>query len=359
MNLTDCINLADLEIRGRTQLARMVADYFAGGAGDEQTLRANRAAFAAVHLRPRVLVDVEQRSAQTTLLGTTVRWPVLAAPVGLQRLAHPEGELASAQAASATGTLYVASTMSNYSLEAIAAASPGPKWFQLYVFRDRGLTRSLVERAEAAGYLALQVTADAPILGVREADVRNGFHLPDGVRLANLESAGLGAMPAHAHASGANRFTAQWFDTRLTWHDLDWLRSFTRLPVLVKGVLRGDDAVRALDHGAAGVVVSNHGGRQLDTAPATFAVLPEIGAALAGRGLIVLDGGVRRGTDVLKALAAGAQAVQIGRPIVWGLAAGGSAGVQRALELLHAEVDNALALTGCPTLATVTPDLLS
>jgi 4-hydroxymandelate oxidase len=274
-------------------------------------------------------------------------------------MSHPEGEPATARASASAGAVFVASTVATTSLEDIAAAGPAPKWFQLYMFKDRGVTRSLVERAEAAGYEAIQVTADVPVMGRREADVRNCFSLPEGLTVKNLEHAGHGCMTSDGVDSGPALYTRYLFDPDLSWRDVEWLRSVAKLPVLVKGVLRGDDADRAVSHGAAGVVVSNHGGRQLDTVVPTIRALPEVVDAVAGRGVVLVDGGVRRGTDVLKALALGANAVQVGRPVLWGLAVGGEAGVARVLRLLRDELDNAMALCGCPTVADITRDLIA
>jgi len=252
----------------------------------------------------------------------------------------------------------VVSTMANVALEEVRAAAKGPMWFQLYVYRDRGVTRSLVQRAEAADYDAIQVTVDLPVLGRREADVRNGFGLPGELRLANLEDAGFGKLGAVAGDSGVAAYTAQMLDPALTWKDMAWLKGLTRLPLLVKGLIRGDDAVRALESGADGVVVSNHGGRQLDTSPATIRALPEVAEAMAGRGLLLLDGGVRRGTDIVKALALGAHAVMLGRPPLWGLAVAGRDGVRQVLEIVRGEFDSALALCGCKSAANVPRDMV-
>jgi 4-hydroxymandelate oxidase len=273
-------------------------------------------------------------------------------------MAHPDGEIATTRAAAAAGVIHVVSTMANITLEEIRASAPGPLWFQLYVYKDRGVTRSLVQRAEAAGYAVLQVTVDLPVLGRREADVRNGFGLPGNLRVANLDGTGLGVLDAVAGDSGVAAYTTRLLDPSLTWKDIEWLRSITNLPVLVKGIVHADDAHIAVESGAEGVVVSNHGGRQLDTAPATIRALPAVADAIGGRAAIILDGGVRRGTDVIKALALGANAVQIGRPILWGLAVGGEAGVARVLELLRSEFDAAMALCGCASVDRVTRDLV-
>jgi isopentenyl diphosphate isomerase/L-lactate dehydrogenase-like FMN-dependent dehydrogenase len=351
------LTLDDFEDAALTVLPRLAADYYRSGADDERTLRENRRAFRRWEIWYRVLVDVAERRLGTTLLGAEMAAPILVAPTAYHRMAHPDGELATARAAAATGTLYVVSTLATTRLEDVAGATAGPKWFQLYVHKDRGFTRSLVERAERAGYLAIVLTVDAPLLGRRLADERNQFTLPAGLTMANLTShAGLGA--TLEEQSMLARYVASRHDASLTWSDLEWLRSLTSLPLLVKGIVRGDDALRALDHGAAGVVVSNHGGRQLDGAPATIDALPGVVAAIAGRCPVLLDGGVRRGTDVLKALALGAAAVLIGRPILWGLAVAGEQGVERVLTILQHELSTAMALAGCATLDDLGEDLV-
>jgi 4-hydroxymandelate oxidase len=353
------VSLVEYEALARETLSRAAYDYFASGAGAEVTVRENQEAFRSIRLRPRVLVPVGRRAQSVTLFGRELPSPIIAAPMAFQKMAHPEGELATVLACAGAGVVFVASTVATVGLEEIAAATPAPKWFQLYVFKDRGVTRSLVQRAEAAGYEAIEVTADVPVMGRREADVRNCFSLPEGLTVKNLEAAGHGCLASDGSESGPVLYTRYLFDPDLSWGDIEWLRSITRLPVLVKGILRGDDADRAISHGAAGVVVSNHGGRQLDTAVPTIRALPEVVEAVAGRGVVIVDGGIRRGIDVLKALALGANAVQIGRPVLWGLAVAGEAGVSRVLTLLREELDNAMALCGCPTVADITRDLIA
>lgn len=352
------INLLEYERAAERVMERMAFDYYASGAADELTLRGNRAAYERLRLRYRVLAGVGERSLEVELLGQRLALPVLVAPMAFQALAHAEGELATARAASALGTALVLSTLSNTALEDVVAASAHPVWFQLYVYRDRGATAALVRRAEAAGCQALVLTVDAPLLGRRERDVKNRFHLPPGLEAKNLHAAGYGALERVEHDSGLAAYVASLLDPDLTWDDLTWLRSLTSLPVLVKGVVRGDDAGLALDHGAAGVVVSNHGGRQLDTAVATIDALPEVVDAVAGRGAVLIDGGIRRGTDVIKALALGADAVLLGRPALWGLAVDGQRGVTRVLELLRDEVDQALALCGARSPRDLPPGLV-
>jgi 4-hydroxymandelate oxidase len=352
------VNVFDFEPVARERLSELAYAYYASGANDEITLRENRVAFDRRALHYRVLVDVSTRTLRTTVLGQPISMPILVAPTAFHRLAHPEGEIATARGTGAAGTIMALSCLSNTPVEEVTRAASGPVWFQLYVYRDRAITRDLVQRVEAAGCRALMVTVDAPVLGRRERDLRNRFTLPPELVAANLTAAGLGRLPTDQAGSGLATYFASLLDPALTWEVLDWLHSITRLPILVKGIVRPDDAVRAVERGVAAVVVSNHGGRQLDTAPATIDVLGPIAEAVAGRAELLLDGGVRRGTDVIKAIALGARAVLIGRPALWGLAADGEAGVARVLEILRDELDTALALCGCPSLAAITPDLV-
>ena len=353
------LNLIEYEEVARARLSKMAYAYYAGGADDEVTLAANRAAWARWALHYRVLVDVSRRDLRTTVLGQPLAMPVLVAPTAFHRLAHPEGEAAAARAAAAAGIVFVLSTLATCAVEEVAGAAPERTWFQLYVYKDRGVTRALVERAVAAGAAALVLTVDAPFIGRRERDVRTGFHLPPGLAVENLLPAGMRAVPGVPADSGLAAYVSSLLDPALTWRDVDWLAGLTRLPLLVKGIVRPDDALRALEHGARAVVVSNHGGRQLDGAPATADVLPQIAEAVDGRLELLVDGGVRRGTDVLKALALGARAVLVGRPVLWGLAAGGAEGVAHVLELLRAEIDLAMALCGCADVAAIGRDLVA
>lgn len=353
------VNLAAYEAAARAVLPRMVYDYYAGGADDELTLDANRAAYEQLFLRPRVLMDVARVDTSLELLGERLRTPLLLAPTAFQRLAHPDGELATARAARAAGTrMLVAGTLATTTVEEIAAALGEPFWLQIYVFRDRGLTRMLVERAIAVGASALVLTVTFPVAGNRERDVRNHFQLPPGIEMANFH----GHLQSHlpeSHGSGLAAFVAQQFDPSLTWEAVDWLRTEWDVPVLVKGIATPEDARLAVEHGAAGVIVSNHGGRQLDTAEPTLLALPRVAEAVGTEVPVLVDGGVRRGTDVVKALALGARAVLIGRPYLWGLAVGGQAGVERVVWLLQDELERALALLGRPRLADVDRSVLS
>lgn len=353
------INLFDLERMAVAGLPQATADYFAGAAEDEVTLRANRQAFEELFLRPRYLVDVSRIDTGTTVLGSPVRLPVLIAPTGFQQLAHPDGELATARAASAAGTVMVLSTFSTVSLEDVAAAASGPKWFQLYVHKDRGLTRDLVQRAAAAGYGALVLTVDVPMIGRQERDLRNGFALPPEMRVANFHLAESEALHVSRGESGLANFVRGLREPSFSWKDVEWLGTLSDLPIVLKGVLRGDDARRSLDHGVRGIIVSNHGGRQLDGAVPGIQALPEVVEALAGKAEVLVDGGIRRGTDIVKALALGARAVLIGRPVVWGLSWNGAAGIERVFQILQDEFETAMGLCGAPAVSHLTRDLIA
>lgn len=352
------INIRELEELAEQTLPRQVFDYYASGAHDEVTLRRNREAFSELPIHYRVMVDVEQPQLATSLLGCDVTMPIAIAPTAFQRMAHPDGELANARAAQEAGVLMTLSTLSNTSLEEVAASGAGPRWFQLYVYRDRDATAELVQRAAAAGYRAIVLTVDAPYLGVRERDVRNQFHLPEGLTVANLTAAQMEQLPEVERESGLAAYFADLLEPRLSWDVLDWLVETSSLPVVVKGIVRPDDAMRAVDRGARAVWVSNHGGRQLDTSPATIEVLASVVDAVGEGAEVFLDGGVRRGTDALKALALGARGVFVGRPILWGLAYGGQAGVAHVLDHLRAELSLAMSLAGASSLAELGPGLL-
>jgi len=293
------------------------------------------------------------------VLGTPISFPVIVPPMAFQGMCHPDAETATARATADEGTIFCASTVSNCSLEAIAAASNGPRWFQLYVYRDKSVTRELVDRAVAAGYGALCLTVDTPLAGPRERDRRNSLRMPAHLQLGNFPASH--SKEHHEGATGvsalAHYIAAQW-DAGLTWADVDWLRSISPVPVIVKGILAPGDAVLALEHGAEAVIVSNHGGRQLDTVPAPATLLRAVVDAVAGRAEVLVDGGVRRGTDVLKALALGARAVLVGRPVLWGLTLDGTDGVRAVLRHLRGELDLAMALAGCATVANVERDLI-
>ena len=347
--MRDPINVADYERLAEERCEPGYWGYVVGGAGDELTLRENVEAFRRVLLRPRTLVDVSGATTRTSVLGAEVAMPLLVAPTSLQRVAHPDGEPALARAAAAAGTVYCLSSLGSMRPRELVDAVPdAPRWFQLYWSRDREFTRELVAEAAEAGFGALVLTVDLPVAGPRERDLRSGFSLPEGLPTPNLPRALVGSEYFHDTLG-------EIVDASLTWRDLEWLRSECSLPLVVKGVLTGEDALLACEHGAAGIVVSNHGGRQLDGVPATLDALPEVVEAAGGRAEVYLDGGVRRGTDVVKALALGARAVLIGRPALWGLAAAGEAGGLHVLELLREETLLALVLLGCPTPEDVGP----
>jgi 4-hydroxymandelate oxidase len=351
-------NVFELEELARSKLPRQAFDYYASGSDDELTLRMNRAAFERRAIHHRVLVDVSSRNMKTRVLGVDVSMPILVAPTAFHCMAHPDGEVATARAAHASGTAMMLSSLSNTDVEDVVRVHSDGTLFQLYVYRDRQATVGVVRRAEEAGCKALVLTVDAPFLGRRERDVRNAFALPRELKVKNLVPVGYGDLDSVIGESGLAAYFASLIDPSLAWKDILWLRSLTKLPLAIKGIVRVDDARRARDEGASAVVVSNHGGRQLDGSPATLDVVGAIAEAVGGDVEVLMDGGVRRGTDVLKALALGAKAVLVGRPVLWGLAHDGEAGVSLVLEMLRRELDLAMALAGCPSLEAVTRDLV-
>jgi isopentenyl diphosphate isomerase/L-lactate dehydrogenase-like FMN-dependent dehydrogenase len=344
------LNVLDFERLAEASLEPGAFGYYAGGAGDEHALAGNVEAWRRLRLRPRVLVDVSAVTTETTVLGTPVSMPLLVAPTAIQRLAHADGEEGMARAAAAAGTIMCLSTIATATPADVAAAAPGaPRWFQLYVFRDRGVTRALVAEAAEHGYGAIVLTVDAPRLGRRERDFRTAFRVPEEI-----------VVPSYAAALGAWEGATPLellgaIDPALTWDDLDEIRALSELPLVLKGIQTAEDAALACERGIDAIVVSNHGGRQLDAVAPTAELLPEIVEAVAGRIEVYVDGGIRRGSDVVKALGLGARAVLAGRPPLWGLACDGEAGARRVLELLRAEIELALALCGCASPAAVTP----
>jgi isopentenyl diphosphate isomerase/L-lactate dehydrogenase-like FMN-dependent dehydrogenase len=336
------LNVWDYEALAEQRLEAGAFGYYAGGANDELTLAENVAAFRRWQLRPRVLVDVAEPSTATTVLGHDVSMPLLVAPTAFHRVAHPDGEIGMARAVKAAGTIMCLSSLTT-TLPSEVAAVGGARWFQLYVFRDEGMTRFLLDQVRDGGYTAVLLTVDAPVAGRRERDFRTGFAIPEGTHAVAFGRGGLTPADVFAAVSAS-----------LSWRDVEWLAAEVDLPVIVKGVLTAEDARLACEHGAAGVVVSNHGGRQLDCVAATIDALPEVVEAVDGRIEVLVDGGVRRGADVVKALALGARAVLAGRAPLWGLVADGEAGARRVLELLRAEIELALQLVGCRSPAEVT-----
>jgi 4-hydroxymandelate oxidase len=354
VDLSSVVCATDFEALARPRLTPMAYDYIAGAAGDEISLRRNRDSFDAILLKPRVLRDVSRIDPSLELLGIQLPSPILLAPAAYHRLCHCEGELETARAAAAMKTPLVISALATTAVEDIGKSTTGPLWFQLYVQPDRGFTAELVRRAEMAGCKALCLTVDSPVLGTRNREMRDGFALPAGLERSNLHGY-QGARASHFDESGI--YSAV-LDPSLHWGDLDWLRSTTRLPIVLKGIMAREDAELAVEHGVDGIIVSNHGARNLDTTPATIEALPGVVEAVAGKIPVLVDGGIRRGTDVIKALALGARAVLIGRPYLWALTAAGSAGVEHLLRILQTEVRVAMALCGCRTLADVDASVL-
>lgn len=343
------LNVADYAGAARGALPKEVFDYYEGGTLDEITLKENSTGWKKLKLYYRVLAGVGSRDLTATVLGQSVSMPILIAPTAFHKLACADGEIAAAKAAKAAKTVFILSSLSNTAMETVFAQAGSPRWFQLYIYKDREITLELVKRAEAAGAEAIVLTVDAPGLGTRERDARNDFRLPDGLAVENLAPLGKGNFP-EVKGSGLAAYVKANFKEDLGFDDLDWLCRSTKLPVVVKGVCRGDDARRAAEHGARAVVVSNHGGRQLDTAPATCEVLPHVADTAGDLCEIYVDGGIRRGSDVLKAIALGARAVLVGRPILWGLCVAGERGATEILEILRRELDEAMLFCGCSTL---------
>ncbi len=375
------INIHDLRRLAKRRLPQVVFDYLDGGAEDEVTLRENCRVFEQLTFRPRYAVAMPKTDLRARVLGADLAFPAILAPVGYSRLMHPAGELAAASAAGSAGLIYTLSTISAHKLENVRAASTGPVWYQLYIVGGREVAEAGIERAQRAGFSALVVTIDTPVAGMRERDPRNGMKellggsllsklpflpqmlarpgwltsfLLDGAvpQLENIVIPGQGPMPLmDVTAALAKAF--------VTWEDFRWLRKLWTGPILVKGLLTGDDARRAVDEGAAAVIVSNHGGRQLDGAPATLRALPEVVAAVNGQAEVLMDGGIRRGSDIVKAICLGARAVLIGRAYAYGLAAAGHAGVTRALEILRTDVERTLLLIGCPSISALNASYLN
>lgn len=349
------VNFEEFEVAAAHRLSPMAYGYIAGAAGDERTKRRNQEAFATIRLKPRVLVDVSRLDTGIRLLGQSLDFPILLAPTAYHKLAHPRGECETARGAAAAGALMVVSTLASTPVEEIAKAARTPLWFQLYVHRDRGFTRDLVARVQAAGCRALCLTVDSPVFGVRDRETRERFCLPAGMAAEHFKPLGSDAQSGHV---GADTVYSPVTDAALDWKDVAWLCSLAKVPVLLKGILTPEDTRLAVEHGAAGIIVSNHGGRNLDTVPATIEALPGVAEAAQGCIAVLLDGGIRRGTDVLKALALGAQAVLVGRPCLYGLAVGGAAGVTEVIRRLRDELRAAMALCGTPTIASITRETI-
>ena len=352
----DPINLFDFEARAKQVLPRHIWDFIEAGAFDEITTARNRRALDAVALRPRYLVDVRGLETSTTVLGQKISLPVMLAPAGGHLSAHPDGELATARGAGRAGTIMFLSTSSNYSMEDVSAAAGGPLVFQLY-HRGHDISEMLVHRAEEAGYTAICLTVDTPVPGPKERDIRNHYVRPPGTELGNF----YGQQSVLDRMSGTDE-TTDWnppYTDPLTWSELEWLRSLTSLPLIIKGIRTGEDARLCVEHGVDGILASNHGGRQMDGTLSAIETLPEIVEAVRGRAEIYMDGGIRRGTDVFRALALGARAVLIGRPLFWGLAVDGEHGVHQVLELLRKELERAMGYCGVRSVDGVTRSLVS
>ncbi|HXN99518.1 MAG TPA: alpha-hydroxy acid oxidase [Candidatus Acidoferrales bacterium] len=345
----DAICLADFEPLAKAKMPAMAWEYVAGGAGDEITTRWNQEAYQRIRLKPRVLVDVSKLDTRVTLFGQEHAFPILLAPTAAQKMMHANGELATARGAGAAGTAMVLSCFSGTSLEDVAEVAKTPLWFQLYVQPDHGFTRTVVQRAEAAGYRALCLTVDTPILGARNRETRAAVKQPPTPNLKGFKGVG-GKDRLH---TGSLEIFSGVLDAALSWKDVEWLRSVSKIPLVLKGVMNPDDADIAAKSGVAGIIVSNHGGRNLDTLPATIDALPHVADKVAGRIPVFVDGGIRRGTDILKALALGANAVFIGRPYLYGLGAAGEAGVTQVINILQREFQIAMALTGRTTVASI------
>ena len=357
MESQQLLSVHDYHRAARAKLPKDILDYYEGGALDEITLRENTAGWERLKLYYHVLAGIGQRDLTTTMLGESVSMPIGVAPTAFHKLACEAGEVATAKAARAAGTLFILSSLSNTPMESVFPEAGSPRWFQLYIYKDRGITGELVRRAETAGAEAIVLTVDAPGLGTRERDMRNRFTLPGGLTVANVAPLGKGYIP-EVRGSGLAAYVHNNFKSDLGFADLDWLCGCTGLPVVVKGVCRSDDARRIAERGAKALVVSNHGGRQLDTAPATYDALPHVVDAVGGSCEVYVDGGIRRGSDVLKAIALGARAVLIGRPILWGLCVDGDKGAAQVLEILRRELDEAMLLCGYTNLADIDSSLL-
>ncbi|XP_026388240.1 (S)-2-hydroxy-acid oxidase GLO1-like isoform X2 [Papaver somniferum] len=348
--MVEITNVSEYEALAKEILPKMVYDYYASGAEDQWTLKENRLAFSRILLRPRVLIDVSKIDITTTVMGFKITMPIMIAPTAMQKLAHPGGELATARAASAAGTIMTLSSYATSSLDEVASTGPGLRFFQLYASKDRYVVTQLVRGAERAGFKAIALTVDTPRLGRREADIKNRFAVPSSVTLKIFEGLDNGESDKTSN-SGFAAYVAGQVVQSLSWEDVEWLLTITKLPILLKGVMTAEDSIQA---GAGGIIVSNHGARQMDYVPATISCLEEVVRAAEGQVPVFLDGGIRRGTDVFKALALGASGIFIGRPVLFSLAVDGEAGVRKVLQMLCDEFELTMALSGCRSLSKIT-----
>ncbi|KAK3170537.1 hypothetical protein Dsin_014431 [Dipteronia sinensis] len=344
------VNVSEFQELTRLALPKMYYDFYSGGAEDQQTLRENVEAFRRITFRPRILIDVSRVDLSTSILGYNISAPIIVAPTSLHQLAHPQGEVATAKAAATCNTIMVLSFSSSCTIEEVATSCNAVRFYQLYIYKRRDIAATLVQRAEKNGFKAIVLTADNPRLGRREADIKNKMISPQRKNLEGLISTKV----TSDGGSNLEAYVKDTMDPSLSWKDIEWLRSITKLPILIKGVLTCEDAIKAVQVGLDGIIVSNHGARQLDYSPATISVLEEVVHAVEGRVPVLMDGGIRRGTDVFKALALGAQAVLVGRPVIYGLAAKGEYGVRRVLEILKDEFELTMALSGCSSVKDIT-----
>ena len=349
----EIVNLQDFETAAKGKMLPQHFDYYAGGAEDEISMRANESSFSLIKLHQRVLCNIKSVDTTAEILGETQSMPVMIAPMAFQGLAHPDAETAMVRAAGETGVIMMLSTLSNKSLEDVLAEASAPVWFQIYMYKEKKINAELIERAEKAGCTALVLTVDVPVQGKRERDIRNRFTLPAELTIGNFEGSEMGDLPEQPSGSGLMQYISTLFKHDLSWQDVAWLRSITELPLIVKGILHADDARLAVEHGASGIIVSNHGGRQLDSCTAAIDILAEIIEVINDEIPVILDGGIRRGSDVVKALAVGARAVAIGRPALWGLAVDGKSGVENVLTILKSELETTMALCGVQTVSSI------
>ncbi|HIF17340.1 MAG TPA: alpha-hydroxy-acid oxidizing protein [Cycloclasticus sp.] len=358
-SLERMLNILDYEKASQALLEPSASDYYKSGAMDEHTLADNTDAFRRIKLLPRVLNDVSNVNISTRLATLTVDSPLIISPTAFLGMAHPDGELAVARAASASNNIMICSTMANQPIEDVTTSTQSSVWFQLYVYKDKEATLALIERAKNAGCKAIVITVDAPFLGQREQDVRNQFQLPDRLHMSNLHALGHRKLPDKTGHSGLSHYFDELINKSLTWRDIRWIKEHAGLPIYLKGILHPKDAQLAIEHGVDGIIVSNHGGRQLDTSVASIDALPAISKAVNKQIPIILDGGIRRGTDILKALALGAQCVGIGRPVIWGLSHSGQQGVEDILTILQSELKLVMALAGCASISDINAGLIA